>query len=354
MRTKIISVKNILIPVGFLLIITGPFSGQSSAQNTKQKNLNPVNDLPSHITRVTHFGQRADWSHDGKRILFLEKTFGDVYEVNVETGVIQPVTHHYHHEGYTRALYLPNGDILLSGARSFDADNPAASRYRDAEMWVLDKSLERPPRALGMKFSEGPAVSRNSTKVAWTIRHANHPDELPEGVSQIWMGDIVQDPGTVRTRLDNIELVLDSRDLPFELRTFETQNFRPGDEEEIIFSAYDYEDTGTEVMGVHLQTGEITNYSQDARGYHEAEGIFPDGKYITVERGDIWKLALDGSAEIERLTYFTEYPGYKATNPAISDDGQFMAFQMARSGDRAGVGYGIFIYNFQIAENKKE
>src|SRR5690349_652946 len=36
----------------------------------------PAENLPSHIRQVTHFGERADWSHDGKRILFLSKTFG--------------------------------------------------------------------------------------------------------------------------------------------------------------------------------------------------------------------------------------------------------------------------------------
>ena len=100
----------------------------------------PLDELPSHITRITHFGQRADFSHDGKRILFVEKTFGDVYEVDLETKIIRAMTHHYFHEGYTRALYLSNGDILLSGARQFDARNPWASRSgNNAELWVLKK-----------------------------------------------------------------------------------------------------------------------------------------------------------------------------------------------------------------------
>src|SRR6266404_9682318 len=85
---------------------------------------NPEEQLPPSITRVTHFGERADWSHDGKKILFLEKTYGDVFEVEVATKIIRPVTHHYHHFGYTRALYLENGDILLSGPEAFDPKNP--------------------------------------------------------------------------------------------------------------------------------------------------------------------------------------------------------------------------------------
>ena len=68
-------------------------------------------EYPFYIRQLTHFGERADFSHDGKKVLFVGRTFGDVYEVNIETGIITPVTHHYYHGGYTRALYLSNGDI---------------------------------------------------------------------------------------------------------------------------------------------------------------------------------------------------------------------------------------------------
>ena len=120
---------------------------------------------------MTHFGQRADWSHDGKRILFIEKTFGDVYEVELATGIIRPMTHRYYHEGYTRALYLANGDILLSGAREFDAENPKASRSeKNAELWVLKKDLSGSPTALGEHCKEGPAVSRKHMRIAWALR----------------------------------------------------------------------------------------------------------------------------------------------------------------------------------------
>jgi Tol biopolymer transport system component len=41
-----------------------------------------------YLKRVTQFGERADWSHDGKKILFVEKTYGDVYEIELATGKI--------------------------------------------------------------------------------------------------------------------------------------------------------------------------------------------------------------------------------------------------------------------------
>jgi Tol biopolymer transport system component len=61
-------------------------------------------------------------------------------------------------------------------------------------------------------------------------------------------------------------------------------------------------------------------------------------------------LKLDGSGDYERLTYFSDYPGYKASNPVVSDDGKFIAFQMAKSRDAAGIGHGIFVYDIEKAK----
>jgi len=94
----------------------------------------PADHLPAHITRLTMFGERADFSHDGKRILFLEKTFGQVFEIEIATKTLHPVTHHYQNGGYTRAMYLANGDILLSGPKVFDSDHIGAGRSENAEL----------------------------------------------------------------------------------------------------------------------------------------------------------------------------------------------------------------------------
>ena len=227
----------------------------------------PLDELPPYIRQVTYFGERADWSHDGKRLLFLEKTFGDVYEVELATGIIRPMTNHYFHEGYTRALYLSNGDILLSGSRTFDASDPWPSRdEKKAELWVLKKDRSGPPTPLGEKCSEGPAVSRRNMRIAWTQGGA------------FYMADVVYDNGT--PKLAGKKKVLDKKDLPFKCDV-ETQNFRPPEEKELTFSAYGYQ--GTEVMGLDLETGKVTNYSNAPGQYDEPEGIFPDGRHTLVE-----------------------------------------------------------------------
>jgi len=324
------------------------FSLYCWGQSTQKEGKSPLDELPAWISRATHFGQRADFSHDGKRILFIEKTFGDVYEAELTTGIIRPVTHHYYHEGYTRALYLANGDILLSGARKFDVENPRVSRDEShAELWVLKRDLSGPPVPLGEHCKEGPAVSRKNMRIAWTAKNA------------FWMADIVYEDGT--PKLSNKKKILDREDLPFECG-LETQNLRPPDEKELIFSAYGYQ--RSEVCGVDIGTGRVVNYSNAPGQYDEPEGIFPDGRYTTVEcdrhnpkgihYNDIYKLALDGSGKMERLTFFADYPGYKATNPVISDDGRFMAFQYARKGDWAGVGRGILVFDLEMYEKMKK
>ena len=76
-----------------------------------QKNGSPLDRLPPEVRQLTSWGERPDFSHDGKRLLFLSKVFGDVYEYEISTGRITPCTDHFKHHGFTRALYLSNGDI---------------------------------------------------------------------------------------------------------------------------------------------------------------------------------------------------------------------------------------------------
>jgi len=317
----------------------------------------PADHLPPHIRQVTWFGERADWSHDGKKILFLSKTFGDAMEIDLETKRIRNLTSHYPHHGYTRALYLADGNILLSGPASFDPAHIGEARTQ-CFLYVLDKSLAGPAEPLGTKCSEGPAVSRTRLHIAWTHVAAEYPDEMPSGSSRMQEADIVHEEGG--PRLANQRAIIASGDLPFRC-TLETQNFRPPDERELIFSAYGYQ--GTDVCGVDLATKKVINYSDSPDQYDEPEGIYPNGRFTLVEcdrqnrRGpghvDLWKLTLDGSGGVERLTHFTDYPGYKASNPVVSDDGRFIAFQMAKSREAAGVGHGLFIYDIEKARQAK-
>jgi Tol biopolymer transport system component len=159
-------------------------------------------------------------------------------------------------------------------------------------------------------------------------------------------------------RLVNRKTVHESKD---QSCTIEGQDFYENDTK-MIFTCYEPKGMAS-VMGIDLTTGQVTNFSKAPGTYNEPEGIFPDGKHTCVEadrqveklggRGgsgqiDIWKLRLDGTGkDFQRLTYFNDYEGGKASNPVVSTDGRFMAFQVARSADQAGVGYGILLYWFR-------
>ncbi len=138
----------------------------------QQKTGSPEDHLPSNITQLTAFGERASWSPDGQRIAFMSKSFGDAFVVDIKTKMIRLLTH-YPNPGYLRVQYLPNGDLFLIGARAF-ADIQT-TRSRDQEMWVMKADGRDRPVALDHKISEGVAISRKSARIAWSNTHGQYP-----------------------------------------------------------------------------------------------------------------------------------------------------------------------------------
>jgi Tol biopolymer transport system component len=318
----------------------------TSPQGTRQGS--PEDKLPSNVTRLTHFGERASWSPDGKRIAFMEKSFGDAYEVDVSTKIIRLLTH-YPHPGFLRVQYLPNGDYFLIGARTFT--DIGATRSRDQEMWIL-KADAKPgdrPMPLDHKISEGVAISRKTNKIAWSNTRGQYPELFQQGESAIYTGEIVYENG--KPAIANKKEVMRAKAPEC---TLEAQDFRKNDTE-LIYTCY--RTPFADVLGIDLSTGATTVYRKIPDEYNEVEGIFPDGQYALVESSreqleqnsnyiDIWKLKLEpNSQDYTRVTRWGEYRGFKASNPVVSPDGRRIAFQSARSRDPAGVGYGIFVLN---------
>jgi hypothetical protein len=78
----------------------------------------------------------------------------------------------------------------------------------------------------------------------------------------------------------------------------------------------------------------------------------PTGSSGTVPVGAAPELSvvdLDGSRRRERLTHFTDYQGWKGAEGVVSDGGRFMLFQNGKSGQQAGAGFGIFLFDFAKA-----
>ena len=327
----------------------------------------PAEHLPPYIKQVCGFGERPEWTHDGERILFVEKPMGEVYELDLKSGLIHPKTRHFAHYGFTRANYLANGDILLAGANeSFDVGDRAARDRARHQCWlsVMPATGDLKPIPLGVLAAEGPAVSRKKMRIAWTHRDKQDP-KLGKNHARHFVGDLVYEDG--QPKLANQRVVFDSHQLPFHLgdASLETQDFAGADERLLIFSVYQIEDVhNTDTYAVDTVTGEFQNLTRSPGYYDEAEGVFPDGLHTCVEHApseksawplcDIYKLKLDGSGEMQRLTYFSEFRGFKGTQGVVSDDGKKLCFQIGKSGDEAGVGYGFFVMDLEAAANDLE
>ncbi len=314
------------------------------ADGQGQKSGSPEENLPPNVTQLTGFGERASWSPDGRRIAFMSKSFGDAFVVDVATKVIRLLTH-YPGAGYLRVQYLPTGDYLLIGARTFT--DIRTTRGRDQEMWILEANGSGQPVPLDHKISEGVAISRRTSRIAWSNTHGQYPDLLAEGESVLYTADIVKDGGA--PRLVNKKEIMRAKAPEC---TLEAQDFRK-DDAELIYTCY--RTPFADVFGVDLGSGKVTTYRRLSGEYNEVEGIFPDGEYALVESSrdqlqqnsnyiDIWKLKLEpDSMDFVRMTRWGEYAGFKASNPVVSPDGKTIAFQSARSRDPAGVGYGIYL-----------
>jgi hypothetical protein len=327
--------------------------GMCFTQTEGRKTGNPLDYLPPNIELLTHFGERADISPDNRQIAFMAKSFGDAMVIDLDTRSIRCLTCNVPGASFLRVMHLVTGDYILIGPDHFEDIN--TSRSRDNELWFLSREKGSRPVKLGQRMSEGAAVSKKSLTIAFAQLPAQASDLAPDGSRLIVAG--IDLSGDVPV-LVNKRVVYESKDLSC---TIEPQDFYDNDNR-LTFTCYEPGGNAS-VMGIDLRTGEVSNYSKMPGTYNEVEGIFPGGSYTCVESDrqceilggdagagniDIWKLKLDGSGnDFTRLTFFNDYEGCKASNPVVSTDGLFMAFQSAKATDPAGVGYGILIYWFK-------
>lgn len=320
--------------------------------SAQRKPGNPLDHLPKNVEILTHFGERADISPDNQRIAFMNKSFGDAFVIDLKTRIIRCLTCNVPGAAFLRVMHLPTGDYILIGPDHFE--NISISRTRDNELWFLSKEPGSKPVKFGQRMSEGMAISKKSMKISFSV--LPHQDPTLGQASRLEVAEVSVSGNTAR--LINKKVVHQSPDAGCRL---EAQDFYDNDTK-MSFTCYEPQGLGS-AMKIDLASGAVTNLSKMAGSYNEAEGIFPDGIHTTVEadrqcetlggkRGsgniDIWKLRMDGTGkDFTRLTFFNDYEGGKASNPVVSTDGRFMAFQYARTTDPAGVGYGILLHSFK-------
>lgn len=325
----------------------------SSFAFAQRKPGNPLDHLPNNVEQLTYFGERADFSPDNQTIAFMNKSFGDAFTIDLKDRHIRCLTCNVPGAAFLRVMHLNSGDYILIGPEHFT--DLRTSRRHDNELWFLSKQKGSKPVRIGQKVSEGAAISKKDLKIAFSMVQAQNPDLKPEQ-SQLFVADVDVSGGAAK--LVNKKMVYESMSNDCRI---EPQDFFD-DDKRLTFTCYEPKGLGS-VMTLDLATGKAENMSKMPGTYNEVEGIIPGGEYTLVEADrqvaelggdhgsgniDIWKLRLDGTGkDFVRLTHFNDYVGGKASNPVVSTDGKLMAFQLARTTDEAGVGYGILLWRFQ-------
>src|SRR5262245_9796640 len=172
-----------------LLVVVASFAARAQTRRAGA----PEAHLPANITQVVAFGERPAWSPDGKKLAFIGKSFGDAFEIDLRTKLVRLLSGHFAHAGLLRVQYLPNGDYILIGARTFRDIN--STRYQDEELWVMKSNASEPPVALDQKIHEGVAISRSRMRIAWSNTSRHLPGVLQDGESVLYVADVVYENG---------------------------------------------------------------------------------------------------------------------------------------------------------------
>lgn len=300
--------------------------------------------------RLSEFGERPDFSPDGKRLAIVGKSYGDAYEIDIASRTVRNLTAHTPHQGVLRIQYLPTGDYLINAPRVSD---DRTARF-SSELWVLDKAAKGPLMPLGVKLFEGAAVSRSGSRLAWVEYGANFvkPGLVdgkmkftmnPEAELVLMTGDLVLGKGAPQV-VNRRELL---RRKQRECFLIEPQDFRRNDSE-LVFNCYPFK-----VQAVDLTSGAVAEYWNAGANYVEAEGMASDGKTMLVECGgppndrgafiDICLLEMKPGGARRKLIAEPRPSTRMSTNPVFSPDGDWIAFSDADRMDEAGVGRGILL-----------
>ncbi len=315
----------------------------------------PFEDLPPNMERLTTFGWRPNLSPDGRSMVFVNKEFGDVFTMDLVTRTLHCLTDNVcpkfpEHDMFIRASHLHNGDYLLVGINEWPLPDPnnlmdlySRARHEECRMYYMSKEPDAIPVPFGPKFYEAAAIGQHSMKVGYVLNWWSTPS-LPKGRSQLFMADLDLS-GEVPILLN--ETLLMETDFPPDGR-LAAVDFYDNDTKMSVIS-YDYTPgSGATCFSIDVNTLEVSDMSQSPTTMDEPAAMFPDDKHmlirstrhtqpegvmpenVSLSEVDLYKLKLDGTGEdCKRLTYISDYKGYKAHNASVSKDGSFMVYQIS-------------------------
>ena len=248
----------------------------ASAVPAKTPNSTQIDYLtaPFRQERILDWGDRPDWSHDGRRIIFTKDdiTDGPAYEIDVATRKVRCLTCALGKNQFvTRIFHLPDDSFLIEASPNMESGSGGGGGAMKTQLFWMAKTLGRPtPLGTGAMGDIAIAPSANadgSVNIAWA---------RPKGAGlHLVMGKLHHDKRTAR--LADIS---------------ELYDYQPGQAGEASFpEAYDFMDNGKSVLfwTVEMKTLNGEMYKADiatglvSRVYatpsHNETHLFPDERF---------------------------------------------------------------------------
>lgn len=278
---------------------------------------------PFRQERILGWGDRPDWSPDGRRIVFTKDDLvdGPAYEIDVATRKVRCITCRFGKTQFvTRIFYLPDDSFLIEAAPGMAGGTGGGADALRTELFWMSRTLDRPV-PLGSGAMGDIAIARaanpdGSVNLAWA---------RPKGRGlHLVTGKLTRDAKGVR--LADIG---------------ELYDYQPGQPGEPTFpEAYEFVDGGRSVMfwtveatsldGEMYKVGLASNkvakvYATPA---HNETHLFPDERYGLEESnllsdpdGRFRGISALGKAAVELMLRMRSEPDAAALAAANSDKG---------------------------------
>ena len=233
--------------------------------------------------RILDWGERPDWSADGKRIAFTQSDTQDTFafEIDLENGEVRCITCRFGMAGLvTRVYYLPDSSYLFLAPNGLGSANTSSksSIESDAmkqELYWMPAGGASSLQPLGAPAFGEIAIKRTrnadgSITLAW--------GDISSGVSKVETGRLQHDGSAAR--IIDRRTVFNSADLPSgsPVTMAETYNFvRDGRDVTFYTILADTKALNGEMMRLDLETGSLAPLYSDP--HHNETHLLADERY---------------------------------------------------------------------------
>ena len=158
-------------------LLAAAFSGAASSAQAKDAKDAKIDYLTAsfHQKRLLEWGNRPNWSPDGRRIAFTKDDLVDspAYEIDVRTKKVRCLTCKFGDTQFvTRIFYLPDNSFLIEAAPGMKGGSGGAADAARTQLFWMSKKLARPvPLNSGVMGDIAIARSPNadgSVDIAWS------------------------------------------------------------------------------------------------------------------------------------------------------------------------------------------